>query len=345
MPRKRKWPLLGDGRDPRGFEQQIRAYLRHLEVRNYSPQTLDSANRALRLFGAWSIERGIGRPEQVTLRVLERYQRALFHTRKSNGEPLSFKTQELRLSHVRALFRYLVRQHVIAYSPAAELLLPRSPPRLPTDTFSVAEMEQILRTPDLSTALGLRDRALLELFYSTGLRRTEVALLDLYDLDRDRRWVVVRKGKGGKGRVVPIGERALAWTVKYIEEARSQLVLTEEEWALFVSAKTGRRFRPDALGHLVRRMLDDSGVRHRKGACHLFRHTMATHMLEGGADLRAIQEMLGHAKLDTTQIYTKVSIERLQQVHAQAHPASLERRRRSELEEPNSNQPLPGDVE
>jgi len=287
----------------------------------------------LRLFGEWALDRGMMRPEQVSLRVLERYQRALFHQRKVNGEPLSFKTQELRLSHIRALYKYLVRQHVIAFSPASELLLPRSPPRLPTDTFSIAEMEQILRTPDLSTPLGLRDRALLEVFYSTGMRRTELALLDLYDLDLERRWVVIRKGKGGKGRVVPIGDRALAWVAKYVEEARPQIVQYEDEWALFVSAKTGQRFRPDALGHLVRRILTLSGVRHRKGACHLFRHTMATHMLEGGADLRYIQEMLGHAKIDTTQIYTKVSIERLREVHASAHPASLERKSKDPSEE------------
>ncbi len=326
MTRKRKWAVLGDGNDARGFEVLIRSYLSHLKVRNYSPQTVDSANRALRLFGEWSLDRGITRPEQVTLRVLERYQRALFHQRKTNGEPLSFKTQELRLSHIRALYKYLVRQHYLAYSPASELMLPRSPPRLPTDTFSVAEMEQIMRTPDLRAPLGLRDRALLELFYSTGMRRTELALLDLYDLDQDRRWVVIRRGKGGKGRVVPVGDRALAWCAKYIEEARPSIVQHEDEWAVFVSGKTGKRFRPDALGHLVRRILDDSGVRHRKGACHLFRHTFATHMLEGGADLRTIQEMLGHAKIDTTQIYTKVSIQRMQEVHAGSHPASLERK-------------------
>ena len=325
----RPWPErqpVGDPSDPRSFEVLVSRYLEYLQVHNFSPRTVATAKNQLRGFAEWCGERGLVRPGDVSRALVERYQRWLFHYRQDNGRPLAFGTQTGRLSRVKSFYRWLARERYLLYNPASELVLPKERPRLPVDTFSIEEVERIVSTPDVSRPLGLRDRALLETLYSTGLRRSEATNLDLYDVDFERGWVVVRQGKGGKDRVVPIGDRALAWLGKYLEEARPQLVCRPDEPALFVSTE-GLRFTTDGLGNRVGKLLADSGVRNRPGCCHLFRHTMATLMLERGADIRYIQLILGHAKLDTTEVYTKVSITKLKEIHSATHPARLERSR------------------
>ena len=322
-----RWPErvpVGDPNDPRGFEVLVARYVEHLAVHGYAETTQEAARRLLQLFARWCAERGLVRPVEVTRAVVERYQRHLYHYRRDDGRPLGFKTQQSRLVHVKGFFRWLARERYVLYNPASELELPKRPPRLPTESFTRAEVERILASLDVGTASGLRDRALLETLYSTGMRRSELIGLDLYDLDIERGWVTIRRGKGGKDRVVPIGERALAWVERYLEEARPALVLGADEWAVFLSQE-GRRLSPPALTNLVKRRIRDSGVRPRRGSCHLFRHTMATLMLEAGADLRVIQEILGHASLETTEIYTKVSIHHLKRIHAATHPARSER--------------------
>ena len=166
---------------------------------------------------------------------------------------------------------------------------------------------------------GVRDRSILEALYSTGMRRMEVAGLRLYDLDPGRGTVMVRLGRGKRDRVVPIGDRALAWVRKYLADVRPGLVIEPDEGVLFLSQR-GRRISDDRLSRLVRRYVDAADLG-KGGACHLLRHTMATLMLEGGADIRFIQAMLGHASLKTTQVYAHVSIGKLKEVHAATHPA------------------------
>jgi integrase/recombinase XerD len=156
--------------------------------------------------------------------------------------------------------------------------------------------------------------------YSTGIRRMEVIALKLYDLSLDRGVLLVRQGKGKKDRYVPIGERAIAWVQKYIDEARPLLALEPDDMTVFLTAQ-GEPFSPDHMTSNVKARIDAAKLG-KTGACHLFRHTMATLMHENGADIRFIQETLGHVKLETTQIYTHVSIRTLQQVHATTHPAA-----------------------
>jgi integrase/recombinase XerD len=325
MPRWPEREPIGDPNDPRGFEGLIARYLDWRAVRNYSRRDPKTTGGSLRYFGRWAEERGMPRPADVTRGALERYQRWLYHYRREDGRPLAVSTQRARLIHVKSFFRWLTKERYLLYDPTSGLEPPREPPRLPVHVFSVAEVEQVLASVDVATPLGARDRAILEVFYSTGIRRSELAQLDLYDLDPERGCLTVRQGKGGKDRVVPIGERALAWVLRYLEDVRPAWVAYAEEWALFLTVE-GLRFSPDGLGKRVARLIRDSGVRERYGSCHLFRHTMATLMLENGADVRFIQEMLGHASLDTTQIYTKVSIQQLRQVHRTTHPgAQLQR--------------------
>jgi len=167
--------------------------------------------------------------------------------------------------------------------------------------------------------LGVRDRAMLEVLYSTGIRRSELTALELTDLNPERQTLQIRQGKGHKDRIVPVGERALSWTGRYLEEVRPRLVLDNAQRALFLTSY-GEPFNPDVLSRMVARYIERAEIG-RSGSCHLIRRTCATHMLENGADIRFIQQLLGHAKLDTTSIYTETSIEALKDVHSRTHPA------------------------
>jgi integrase/recombinase XerD len=295
-------------------------HLEALRVLNYSEYTVKNRRVHLGFFLAWCHDRGITEPTEVTRPILEHYQRYLFHYRQKNGNPLSFRSQHTRLVPIRVWFRWLARQHHILHNPASELELPRLEHRLPKSVLSVAEIEQVLAQPDIRDPLGLRDRALMETLYSTGMRRLELANLKLYDLDTERGTVTIRQGKGKKDRVIPIGDRAAAWLEKYVGEARPHLVVEPDDHTVFLS-NAGEPFCLDHLSDLVREHVDAAQIG-KRGACHMFRHCMATLMLENGADIRYIQEMLGHADLKTTQIYTQVSIRQLKRIHAATHPGA-----------------------
>jgi len=300
-------------------------HLEALRAQNYSPYTVKNRRVHLGYFVVWCQDRGIMEPTEVTRPVLEHYQRHLFQYRKKNGEALSFRSQHARLMPLRVWFRWLARQHYLLHNPASEIELPRLEHRLPKHVLSVSEMEQVLQQPDIHDALGLRDRAMLETLYSTGMRRMEMIHLKIYDLDTDRGMLTIRQGKGKKDRVIPIGERAAAWVEKYLREVRPGLVTEPDDRTVFLS-NAGEPFCLDHLSNLVRDYVDAANIG-KRGACHLFRHSMATLMLENGADIRFIQQMLGHADLNTTQIYTHVSIRKLKEIHTATHPARLERKK------------------
>jgi len=318
--------LPGDPTDPEGLTAWMLRYLESLEIRSYSPHTLRGHRNALDFFIAWAHERDLKRPSEITRPILLRYQRWLFHYRKKNGKPLTVGSQHARLSSLRGFFRWLTRQNGILSNPAADLELPRKSKRLPRHVLTPGEAEQVLAIPDVSDPLGLRDRAILETLYSTGIRRMEVVALKLYDLDRERGTLLVRQGKGRKDRTVPIGERALAWCDKYLREVRPHLSYEPDEGYLFLT-KDGEGFSTIRMSHLAAHYVDQANLG-KTGGCHLWRHSVATAMLENGADLRYIQEMLGHANLRTTEIYTRVSIRKLKEIHTATHPSAQLRRRR-----------------
>ena len=216
---KRKAPALAQT----PLEALMRDHLKYLEVRNYSEYTVRGRAGHIQFFIDWLKERSITEPVEVTRPVLERYQRHLFHYRKANGEPLSFRSQHARLVPLRVWFRWMTRQNHILHNPASEIELPRLGRALPKNIFSAAEVERIMMQPDIEEPIGLRDRALLEVLYSTGMRRLELVRLKLYDLSLDRGLILINQGKGHKDRYVPIGERAIAWLQKYIREGRPLL--------------------------------------------------------------------------------------------------------------------------
>jgi integrase/recombinase XerD len=226
----------------------------------------------------------------------------------------------VRLVPVRGFFKWLVKQNILPSNPASELELPRLPVRLPAAVLTEEEVERVMAEVDVRTAVGVRDRAILEVLYSTGVRRQELVNLSVFDVDAERETLMVREGKGRKDRMVPIGERALGWVQRYVNEVRGQLVVPPDPGALFLTTN-GEPLTPDWLTQKVRGYVKAAELG-KSGACHLFRHTMATLMLEGGADVRYIQEMLGHAHLDSTQVYTRVSIRKLKAIHGATHPAA-----------------------
>ena len=314
-------PVVGDLSDPLGFAALRDSYLEALQVQNYSPRTIENRLSYLNAFVIWCEDRELKRPEEITKPILERYQKHLLHTKKRDGKPLSFRAQHARLVPLRAFFKWLCRQNILLSNPASDLVLPRLEKRLPKHVLSMKEVETVLNVPDVTTAQGVRDRAILEVLYSTGIRRSELAHLQLYDLDTERGTLMVRLGKGKKDRMVPIGERAIAWVERYCEDVRPLLVGLFDDNTLFLT-HLGEAFTPNRLTQLVRETIQKADIG-KSGSCHLFRHACATLMLENGADVRFIQAMLGHAKLETTEIYTHVSIRKLKAVHEMTHPAKV----------------------
>ncbi len=296
------------------------AYIESLGVRNYAEGTLEGRRDALKVFFAWAAERDLTRASQITRPILESYQRWLWRCIKANGQRLGWSTQRGRLSTLKDFFRWVTRQDVIIHNPASEIELPRMEKRLPQDVLTPSEVDRLLAVPNVNDPLGVRDRAMLELFYSTGIRRTELCRIELPDVNSERRTLHVRLGKGKKDRVVPVGARALAWVERYLKEVRPRLCLDTRTQALFLTGY-GEDFNPDVVSRMMSAWMVRAGLAN-KGSCHMLRHTCATHMLENGADIRFIQQLLGHAKLDTTAIYTEVSIKMLQEVHTRCHPSA-----------------------
>jgi integrase/recombinase XerD len=294
-------------------------YLESLAIKNRSPSTIDGRTRTLKTFLLWTLERELTLPGDITKPILESYQRHLWRHRKTNGKPLGVSTQRNQLSALRDYFSWLTKQNHLAANPASDLEMPRHERRLPSEALSIPQIRALLNIPDVTDPLGLRDRAILELFYSTAIRRSELSKLEYTDLNFDRRTLHIRQGKGHKDRVVPLGGRALAWITRYLEEVRPRLQLDHAQRHLFLTSY-GDPFNPDVLSRMVSKWIKQADIA-RPGSCHLLRHSCATHMLEGGADIRYIQQLLGHENLETTAIYTQVSIEQLKAVHARTHPA------------------------
>lgn len=239
-------------------------------------------------------------PAAVSIADVEHYQKSLSER--------SAEDQVRHMLAVRDFFNYLQKRSLILGNPTEYLRLPRVPKNLPSRVLTAKEAESLF-----ILAETLCDRAIMELFYATGLRRSELTNLELNDIDADSALVTIRETKGAKDRVVPVSERALRYVEKYIykerPESASKNVFLESD---------GNPITPEILSTRINGYFKRIG--YESGSCHVFRHTFATLMLEGGADIRHIQELLGHKNLSTTQIYTRVSIERLKEVHKKTHP-------------------------
>jgi integrase/recombinase XerD len=320
-----KRPIPGDPDDPDGLHVLLWRHLIWLETHHFAERTVNVRRLQLSRFITWCLDRGVTQGHELTPELLERFQRHLFCYRKWDGQPLCISSQSHWLTALRSWMAWLKDQHILETNPALEMQLPKEEKRLPRHALSESEVEAVLAQADPTTTVGLRTRTIMEILYGTGLRRAEVLNLYLSDIDRERNVLLVRLGKGNKDRFVPIGERALAWLDKYLAEARPKLTQDPAQRFLFVT-RTGMKLHPNDLSTRVRRCMKRAGI-DKKGACHLFRHTAASLMLDRGADIRHLQAILGHESLSTTQIYTHVSIPKLCEVHALTHPGRYLRTR------------------
>jgi integrase/recombinase XerD len=318
---KRTFAVPGDPSDPDSFCAVASDWLEWLAAHNYSRSTMVGHSFYLAGFASWAELRGLHRPADVTLPVLEAYQRHTSLRRKPDGTPLSWSTQARPLVALRSFFSWCAKSRRTLSNPAAGLVMPRQSHKLPSATLTHQEAQAVLSVPDTGTVTGLRDRSVMELLYATAMRRGELVGLDLADVDLARGWLTLRETKNRWDRVVPMGERAAAWLVRYLSDARPHLQADEAVTAVFL-ATNGERLGANWLTGQVHHYVECSGVG-KAGSCHLFRHSAATLMLEGGADLRYVQELLGHRSLASTHIYTRVAPERLAAVHRATHPGAV----------------------
>ena len=288
----------------------IDAYLDHLRVeRRLAERTIESYARDLAALAEFAA--GEARP----LEALERADLEAF-VRKQRSGGLSPRSVARRVAAVRGLYRFLTVDRRIDRNPADDLQPPRAWPSLPK-FLSLAEVDALIAQPDVDTALGLRDRAMIELLYATGLRVSELVAVRRADLHLDESYMT-SVGKGSKERLVPIGDEAAIWVRKYEQTARPELVKHRTTPRLFVNARGGPLSRV-GFWKILKKHGRRAGVP-RMLSPHVIRHSFATHLLERGADLRAIQMMLGHADLSTTQIYTHVLDARLRTIYDRFHP-------------------------
>ena len=292
-------------------DEPVTGYLRHLEVeRRLSPNTLSAYGRDLERLRAFAISQG----REVTA-MDRRGLEAMVRDAMAGG--LSPTSTARLVASVRGLYRHLRRRGDVRENPAEELHAPRAFQSLPR-FLSTTDVDGLLNAPDVSTPGGLRDRALIEVLYATGLRVSELVGLRIPDVRLDQGYVQCL-GKGSKERIVPLGEIATGWVRRYLSEARPIFVSKKDPPWLFVSQRGARRLTRGAFWQILKDYGQAAGIQTHLSP-HVLRHSFATHLLERGADLRAIQTMLGHADLSTTQIYTHVLEARLRQVYDTFHP-------------------------
>lgn len=293
------------------MEEALRAFIEYLQIeKNASIYTIHSYTHDIEDFFDFSRQQNMQDFAAVSYVLVRKY------LVECNQKKLAKSTIARKLSSLRSFYRFLMREGVVAENPFVLVATPKKEKKLPKVLY-VDEIEQLLAQPDLSTPLGLRDRAILEVLYASGMRVGELVGLELNSLDLQVGTALVF-GKGAKERYVPLGRPAMAALQQYLVKGRPQLASNDHEKHLFLNFRGG-----PLTARSVRRMLDKMIQQtsiYLKVSPHTLRHSFATHLLDAGADLRTVQELLGHVNISTTQIYTHVSNERLRQVYRQAHP-------------------------
>ena len=288
--------------------QEFIDYLGH--EKGLATNTLESYSRDLKQYYGFLSGDSTASLENASQSTIVAY---LMHLRKQGK---ATATIARRLAALKAFYQFLVKENYVATDPTGDLSSPKLERKLPK-VLTVSEVERLLNQPDLSTPAGKRDKAMMELLYATGIRVSELVNLNLLDVDLKEGFVRCT-GKGSKERVVPMGEIAISALKTYLESARPKLVTDPKEKALFVNHH-GKRLTRQGFWKVVKKYAAQAQIR-KEITPHTLRHSFATHLLENGADIRAVQEMLGHADISTTQIYTHVTKDRLKDVYAKSHP-------------------------
>jgi integrase/recombinase XerD len=309
---------------PGPLTRQIERYLDHLSVeRGLSPNTLSAYRRDLRRYAAflatWGIEDGADVGEDAVAAFVVQLSSSVHG---EEGRPYRSASVARTLSATRSFHRFLMRENGASIDPTAAVIRPKVPRGLPRP-LSVEDVGRLLAAPPGTTPAGLRDRAILELLYGSGLRISELVGLDVDEVDTEEGSVRVL-GKGGKEREVPIGRFGLDAIEAYLTRGRPALATSGSRGALFLNHRGGRITR-QGCSQVLAKHVRSAGIE-RRVTLHTLRHSFATHLLEGGADVRVVQELLGHASVATTQIYTLVTKEHLQEVYYSSHPRARARK-------------------
>ncbi len=294
-------------------------YLQTMPLAGASPKTIQDRQQHLRYFITWCQQREIFGASQVSKTAIERYQNYLYRlVSPRTRQPLAAQTRKHLLISVSKFFDWLTQHHYLPYTPVVAIDLPRLPKRLPRYVLTAQEVRLVLEQPDTAQHTGIRDRAILETLYATAMRRQELANLTIEDLALIQGIIKI---SGQQGRWVPLTPSAILWLQEYVQQVRPIFSSSSQQKALFLNP-TGSPIEAPWLGAIVRRYVKATHLQ-KTGSCQLFRHTVATLMVENGADIRYLQELLGHKHLDSTQIYTRVSISKLKEIHSRTHPAKM----------------------
>jgi integrase/recombinase XerD len=294
-----------------------------LKLRNLDAMTIKEKLRKVHCFLAYLARQETTSVAMITRAIVQGYQTELYQTINQKGLPNGVSYQNEMLSAVKVFMRFLKEYDYIVSDPSADILYAKAPQRLPGGILTASEARRIINAPDTKSVIGYRDRTLLEVLYSTGMRKAEVCNLKLGDVDYHDGFLLINQGKGKKDRVVPIGKIACRYLENYIKSVRPELIKDPYDNHLFLSIRGGK-LSHTALWELVKKYARQAKIK-KNIHCHTFRHSCATHMLRNKADIRAIQELLGHASLNSTQVYTHVSITDLKEVHSRCHPREKDR--------------------
>jgi integrase/recombinase XerD len=293
-------------------------YNQHLLILNFAERTRESHAFYLNRFLAWVRARGIIEITGVTKDHVSDYQAHLYEQLNRNSDPIGPRCQNHALGIVKAFFRFLRENDYLASDPSRDVAYAKVPKQLPRSILSGPEAKKVIHAPNTGTALGYRDRTILEVLYSTGIRRKELVSLMLQDVDYQEGFIRINSGKGDKDRVVPIGKIACRYLENYVKAVRPMLARDPHEDHLFLSMR-GTTPCFSTIEDIVKKHTRKAKIK-KTVSPHTFRHTCATHMLRNKANIRHLQELLGHASLESTQIYAHVSITDLKEVHAKCHP-------------------------
>jgi len=294
------------------LQQFLREYLAHLKLeKNLSGNTVSSYKSDISKFLEYLIQKNISDLNKVKTTTISKYFELL---RKME---ISSSTTARYLSAIKGFYKYLYSQKYVETDPTEILSSKISSRKLP-EVLSFSEVEKILDSPSTTETLGLRDKAILEMFYSCGLRVSELITLKKGDLFFNDDVIRVL-GKGSKQRIIPIGSSSIYWTTEYLTKSRPLLEKKMKSENIVFLNKRGTKLSRMGIWKIVNRYVKKAGIK-KEVHPHTFRHSFATHLLEGGADLRAVQEMLGHADISTTQIYTHIDREFIKQIHKDFHP-------------------------
>jgi integrase/recombinase XerD len=296
---------------------QIERYLDHLTVeRGLADNTVQAYRRDLARYAAFLRSSDVNDAREADERTVEAFVASRSAATHGEGKPYRATSLVRGLSSVRSFHRFLLREGEAERDPAAAVVRPKTPRSLPRP-LPLEDVQRLLDAPAAGTVAGLRDRAVLEVLYGAGLRVSELVGLDVDDVDLDEGSVRVL-GKGGKERDVPLGRYAVDATLAYLHGARPSLATSRSRAALFLSQR-GTRLTRQSIGRLLSAYARRAAI-DKRVTPHTLRHSFATHLLEGGADVRVVQELLGHASVATTQVYTLVTEEHLREVYYTAHP-------------------------